>query len=126
VICEGESYSFNGLSIVSSGTYADTVAGTGGSCDTIVSLELTVHPIANENIIATFCPGGSYDFNGTTLTAAGVYTDTLTTVNGCDSIITLTLTEDAYQTSSISAVICEGDSYTFNGETLISGGTYVD
>src|SRR5690606_18289684 len=66
------------------------------------------------------------DFNGTTLTEAGIYTDTLATVHGCDSIITLTLTEDAYQSSSIIAEICEGESYPFNGLSLTSSGSYAD
>lgn len=36
------------------------------------------------------CPGGSYNFNGTDITAAGTYKDTLQTYYGCDSIIELT------------------------------------
>lgn len=35
----------------------------------------------------TICPGGNYTINGHTYTAAGLYTDTLYTASGCDSIV---------------------------------------
>ena len=43
-ICEGELYDFNGNNLSTTGTYVDTVVGTNG-CDSIVTLELIVHPI---------------------------------------------------------------------------------
>ena len=66
------------------------------------------------SITDSFC--GVYDFNGTILSLPGTYYDTLTSVQGCDSIITLNLTNSvAYGTDYISAC----DSYTW-----IDGNTY--
>src|SRR5690606_14046991 len=85
-----------------------------------------VHPAVTTSINGSFCPGGSYSFGGTIITEAGIYHDTLTTVNGCDSIITLTLTEDSYQTATITASVCDGESYMFKGTAITAGGIYVD
>jgi hypothetical protein len=77
---------------------------------------------SSSSISASVC--GSYNFNGTTLTASGIYKDTLTNAAGCDSIITLTLNMKSASSSSISASAC--GSYNFSGITLTSSGIYTD
>lgn len=65
--------------------------------------------IANfENIIyadtisQTINAGTSFNFNGRELTQTGTYTDTLQTLNGCDSLITLNLTVSSSLKESVS------------------------
>ncbi len=55
-------------------------------------IHLFVRDIRSE-ITDTICAGESYRFNARTLTATGTYIDTLTTLFGCDSIVTLKLHE---------------------------------
>ena len=43
--------------------------------------------------VAFICPDATYNFNGTLLSAPGVYFDTLTNVSGCDSVVQLTLSQ---------------------------------
>lgn len=81
-ICEGDSFLFGGQLYGSSGTYIN------GADTLILSVVLPIH----DSIYATICSGTSYNFNGATLTQAGTYYDTLQTSQGCDSILTLTLT----------------------------------
>jgi hypothetical protein len=51
-----------------------------------------VDGVNNATVVsATLCAGQSYSFNGQNLTAAGVYSATLTSSQGCDSIVQLTL-----------------------------------
>ena len=45
----------------------------------------------SSSISATICEGQTYTENGFNVSEAGVYTQNLTSVNGCDSIVTLTL-----------------------------------
>ncbi|MDR1730420.1 MAG: InlB B-repeat-containing protein, partial [Prevotellaceae bacterium] len=45
----------------------------------------------NTPIDARICAGETYEFSGKSLTASGIYYDTLTTVQGCDSIVELSL-----------------------------------
>lgn len=90
-ICFNETYDFNGTLLTSSGTYTDVLTGFNG-CDSIVVLTLTKR-IENKMTFSTsICSGGTYDFNGALLTSSGTYTDTLTSFNGCDSIVILNLT----------------------------------
>ncbi|MBQ0111773.1 MAG: fibronectin type III domain-containing protein, partial [Bacteroidales bacterium] len=113
-ICAGETYTFNGQTLTTAGTYTATLVNAAG-CDSTVTLTLTVNAASASSIEATICAGETYTFNGQPLTAAGTYTATLQNVNGCDSVVTLTLTVNAASTSSIEATICEGETYTFNG-----------
>jgi hypothetical protein len=124
-ICQGETYLFNGLNIATSGTYTDTLVSANG-CDSILTLNLSVKPVTTGSISAAICQGQSYLFNGSNLTTTGTYLDTLVNANGCDSILTLNLTVTPVTTGSISAVICQGQSYFFNGVNRTTTGTYLD
>jgi hypothetical protein len=124
-ICEGESYVFFGETLTAAGVYQETLP-TANGCDSIVELSLTVHPVHTTPLAASICEGESYDFFGETLTAAGVYQETLPTANGCDSIVELSLTVHPVHTTPLAASICEGESYVFFGETLTAAGVYRD
>jgi gliding motility-associated-like protein len=89
-ICAGNSYSFNGRTLTTPGNYYDTLTNAGG-CDSIVTLILQVNVILMTNLTQTICEGSSINFNGQNITAAGLYTDTLTGSAGCDSVVYLTL-----------------------------------
>ncbi|QQR97860.1 MAG: gliding motility-associated C-terminal domain-containing protein [Sphingobacteriales bacterium] len=126
-ICQGQSYTFNGQSLIGSGIYLDTITSLVTSCDSIVRLTLTVNDIDTGNITAAICQGQSYTFNGQSLTVSNTYLDTITSlVTSCDSIVRLTLTVNTIDTSNISASICTGKTYTFNGQALAVSGTYLD
>jgi Leucine-rich repeat (LRR) protein len=120
-ICSG--FTYNGYS--TTGTYVDTLMSSNG-CDSIVNLTLTVNPTFITQLFDTICSNSSFNFYGINLTAAGNYTDTLTTVNGCDSIIMLALTVNPAYTHSTNASICSGSTYNFYGVNLNSSGTYTD
>jgi len=79
------------------------------------------------NLADDFCAGDSYLFNGNLLTSAGTYVDTFTLAGGCDSTISLTLSEQAAVVVTYSANICTGDSITVNGSDYYSTtGVYYD
>jgi hypothetical protein len=93
-ICQGSSYNFNGNNLSSAGTFNDTLIGMAvHGCDSIVTLVLSVYPVATGSTIQAICPGSSYTLGSNTYTSSGVYSDTLSgaTINGCDSIVTLDL-----------------------------------
>ena len=89
-ICNGNTYSFGGHVLSTSGFYRDTLASSSG-CDSIVNLYLTIFPII-DSMSQTVCQGTPYHFGSHDLTTSGVYTDTFPSVLGCDSsIVTVTL-----------------------------------
>ena len=124
-ICFGQSVVFNGISRAQSGAYLDTLVNLAG-CDSFLTLNLTVRPQITGSITQTVCFGGSTTFNGATLTQSGVFKDTLTSITGCDSILTLTFTVRPRIATSINQPICNGSAITFNGQTITTAGTYLD
>ncbi len=122
-ICVGSSYTFNGQTYTTAGTYLAFLTNSVG-CDSIATLNLTVNQATSSLSNASICNGLSYTFNGQTYTSAGTYLTFLTNAAGCDSVATLNLTLVQPTISSINISICEGASYSFNGHTYTSSGTY--
>ena len=126
-ICMGEGYEFANNTLSVAGTYYDTIL-VDGLCDSLVQLDLTVLPDVFSITYADICEGESYLFNGDFYLAAGEYSDTLfnATTNGCDSIIVLDLSVHTPSSEELEVSICEGQSYTFNGQELSQTDVYVD
>ena len=122
-ICYGTNYNFNGRILTTNGIYNDTLPA-GGTCDSIVTLHLTVYPAAGSSISATICANSTYSFYGSTLSTSGTYYHTLHTIHNCDSVITLYLTVNSPIRTGIHAGICNGSTYFFNGQNLNTSGTY--
>ncbi len=74
---------------------------------------------------ANICLNSSYVFNGKSYTTTGVYTDTLVSVFGCDSLDILNLKVNSPTVAPIiNQTICQGDSVVFHGTTCKTIGTY--
>ena len=124
-ICSNEAYDFHGRDLTQAGTYSDTLQTVNG-CDSVIILTLAVNPVATTPLSATICSNETYDFHGRDLTHAGIYSDTLQTINGCDSVIVLTLSVNPIATTPLSATICSNETYNFHGRDLTHAGTYRD
>ena len=123
-ICQGQTYTENGFNVSEAGVYTQNLQTING-CDSIVTLTLNVNPIYNTELTATICQGQVYAENNFNVSEAGVYTQTLTSVNGCDSIVTLTLNVNPIFNTELSATICEGQVYTENGFNVSEAGVYM-
>ncbi|MBK7426631.1 MAG: gliding motility-associated C-terminal domain-containing protein [Saprospiraceae bacterium] len=122
-ICEGENFQFNGRFLSDSGMYIDTLS-TAHGCDSIIVVDLNTIPTYEMEYNTSICEGDSYDFNGTVLSQAGTYADSLQTEFGCDSIILLTLNIIQTTSDTTLASICQGETYLYNGVSYGSSGTY--
>ncbi len=78
------------------------------------------------NLQANICQGDSYSFFSQTLTTIGDYSELLTTINGCDSLINLHLDVLNTSSSSITVSACEQYTWAENGQTYVTGGVYTD
>ncbi|MBR1769048.1 MAG: leucine-rich repeat domain-containing protein [Bacteroidales bacterium] len=86
------SYDFYGEELTESGTYTHAIPLTAKK-DFLISLDLTILPQPEPDTLEeSIDMGETYDFNGTELTSAGTYTDTIVDANGCDVVTVLTLT----------------------------------
>jgi gliding motility-associated-like protein len=66
----------------------------------------------------------TYTWNGNVFDSTGIYVDTLTSIIGCDSIVTLNLTIYNNSVSYDTIGVCYG--INWNGTYLDSNGTYID
>jgi gliding motility-associated-like protein len=111
-ICQGGNYTFGTQNLTASGNYSRTIQTVAG-CDSIINLTLTVNPVLSSSSSMNLCQGQTTLFFGQTLSGTGIYTHTLQTVAGCDSVVTLNLT--VYPIPAIpvlsgnSPVECPGD-----------------
>jgi len=88
------SYTDNALNsgdVITCALTGNAVCDTSGTVNSN-TLTITVNNVYNTAVSEAICPGETYTFYGTPLHAAGTYSHTLTSVGGCDSTITLTLT----------------------------------
>ena len=125
VICEGQSYQFQGSSYSNQGVYSDTLQNS-NNCDSIVSLNLSVLPVFRDTIFVESCFGDVYIFRGNSLNISGYYSDTINASTGCDSIFILDLIYLPENKTLIRDTICEGAPYTFAGQIIDSSGVYID
>ena len=79
----------------------------------------------SSELSAVFCAGETYAFNGRRIAEAGVYRDTLSTAEGCDSIVQLTLEMAVPEVDSMEVKIFEGGSFRFGGRAYRQAGSYL-
>lgn len=124
-ICPGTTYTFEGEELTASGAYEKTLKNIDGSDSTVI-LELTVLDSIHTELKDTVCSGPSYLFGTQLLTQSGIYTETFTSVSGCDSIVTLDLTINKSYYVELSDTIFEGETYQFGNLLLSESGVYKD
>ena len=143
----GASYLWNdgtttsSITVANGGAYSVTVTDANG-CSNTASTSVTVNPLPNIviNGNSSFCQGGS-----TTLTAtgadsylwstgssnasipvynAGSYSVTGTSAAGCTNSASVTVAVNPVYNIPVTESICQGNSYNFFGQNLVSSGTY--
>ncbi|MDT8308799.1 MAG: gliding motility-associated C-terminal domain-containing protein, partial [Bacteroidales bacterium] len=125
-ICDNQvPYYWNGNPYLFTGIYIDTLQTIHG-CDSIVTLDLLINPTKYGTSIDTICDNQvPYIWNGNPYSATGIYTDTLQTTLGCDSIVTLDLLINPVTSSITTDSICNNQlSYTWNGINFSASGVY--
>ena len=120
-LCQSTPYVHGGSNYIAN---ADTVlhyVSTPLDCPVDSVLYLTVNMPAVSAFERTACD--STDWNGTTYTESGEFTQVLKTTKGCDSTVTMTLTVNYHTFAERSEVTC--DSLQWNAETYYEAGDYV-
>jgi gliding motility-associated-like protein len=123
-ICDNRTYKVGTNEYTTSGTYIDSFKM--GSCDSIVYTFLTVNPTYNPVIVDSFYEGGSYTYNNSTYYSTGNYKHAFSSVDGCDSIITLSLKSISFTVHNIDTIICKGDGFPFLNKVYETPGLIYD
>lgn len=122
-ICKGQTYNENGFNVDSTGIYVDSLVTVNG-CDSLIYLNLTVNPVYHDTIFATICQGDVYTDNGFIASDSGFYSQNLTSIDGCDSIVNLSLNVAIPFVDSINEQIYVGDTFTMYGFHAYTAGNY--
>lgn len=122
-ICNGQIYNFQGQAYSNTGVYTVMTTDAQG-CQTNNQLTLTVNPNLSSTVNESICQGSSISFNGQNYSSAGSFPVTLTSLTGCDSIVTLNLTVNPAPVTQLNESICSGSSFTFGNQNLIQSGQY--
>lgn len=115
--CNGDSVTFNNTAFVSDTVLVDSLT-TGTGCDSIITTTIIIEPALTGMLSTTICTGDSIIVNGTTYNANNsTGTEVFTAVNGCDSIVSISLNIIPTLTDSFTTTICDNDSLVVNGTT---------
>ncbi len=113
-LCEGDTFDFRGMRYHESGEYYDSLTTTKG-CDSIYCLYLSVHPVYDIQLSGVLCEGIPYTHGGFHVSTPGLHYQYLQSAFGCDSTVTLTLTEEKKIEGSIRVLLedCSTHGYSF-------------
>ncbi|MGB3547457.1 MAG: gliding motility-associated C-terminal domain-containing protein [Saprospiraceae bacterium] len=104
------------------GNYRDTISSLTG-CDTIYEYIVTGLNVPMVAATIDTCPGAVLSYGGQPIPAGTTATVSLTAANGCDSLITLTVTPDLTYATALRLAACDGELATYNGTSLAIGDT---
>jgi hypothetical protein len=122
-ICQGQSIIVGGTTYQSTGTYTRRLQTING-CDSTLTLNLTVVPLADTIIYREICEGDSIVVAGNTYQQTGLYQNTLHSGSGCEYTITLNLKVNRVFELNRSASICQGDSIRLGSQVFKNSGNY--
>jgi gliding motility-associated-like protein len=127
-ICQGTTYQTpSGKILLSGGLYYDTIPNSKG-CDSIITIQLYIKNNSGSSVNSTICQNQNYILpSGNTVNQSGIYIDTLTNYNGCDSIVKTYLTVLKMNRDTVYASICDNVLYQLpNGSSTNVAGIYTD
>ena len=124
-ICDGNSYVVGSSTYTNPGNYTDTLQTT-NLCDSIVYTNLSINASIYISNYDTICNGQSIIVGVNLYNQSGVYTDTLTSSNGCDSLITTNLLVKTNVNFTQNIIICQNDGVQVGTNYYTQNGTYLD
>jgi len=124
VLCAGDSILLDDW-VSQPGSFPLTLPAANG-CDSIVAVQVILLDTFVFIQPLDICAGDSALILGQWETVSGLYTDTLTAANGCDSVLGWQLTVRPLSVLDITLELCAGDSAFVGGAWQTQPGLYID
>lgn len=124
-ICDNQTLAFFDTVLNTTGDYLHK-GTTQNGCDSSVTMHLLVAQRAYTDDTRTVCDSMTWIDNVTYFRDTAEVKDTLATVFGCDSTVTLYLTVHHSTYSQTIDTFCQGSQYQFRDHLLDEGGYYAD
>ena len=123
--CRKGSYIWHDSVITDSGFYRFLTTGSIG-CDSISHLNLSIADTYTIDYYDSICANASYSWQGRTISDEGLYVDTITSADGCDTITSLHLSVIPLNQAVIFDTACLSTTYFWNGHSFTTEGVYID
>ncbi len=120
--CAGTTYDYNGT-MINAGVTEQFDFTTVNGCDSTVIVTVSELSTTPGNEIFSACSGEGIIYEGTTMLAGSTQDFTLLSAQGCDSIVTVTVTEILPLSMIETYNVCADESYDYNGKMLSAGTT---
>lgn len=118
-----DDYLWNGQTYTESGVYSYQTETSSG-CDSIAYLDLNIVPMIPAQIDDYLCNNEPVTINNVTYSQVGTYTQVLAGANGCDTLLSINLTQGVEPNIYQSEVICGSESVLINGISYNQAGNY--
>ncbi|MCW5925027.1 MAG: gliding motility-associated C-terminal domain-containing protein [Saprospiraceae bacterium] len=123
-VCPGALYDYNGTLIAPGQSQAFNLSNAAG-CDSIVTVVVSALPTSASALDFSTCTGTLYDYNGTLIAPGETRVFTLVNAAGCDSIVTVTVSESPSEYIVAQAFVCEGDSLLLDGVWIQANSSHI-
>tara|TARA_B100001287_G_scaffold76620_1_gene63707 strand:- start:9169 stop:13140 length:3972 start_codon:yes stop_codon:yes gene_type:complete len=118
-LCEEDSLIINGVTYNHDNLYGSDTIQSSNSCDSIINFQIEIFETTETLIFDTICYGDSIEINEVFYSSINSSSsDTLQSLNGCDSIVRVSIFERPENIKIIDSTIC------FNGDIEINGTVY--
>ncbi len=118
--CPGTTVTYNGQNLAP-GSITQYSLVTSQGCDSTVTVTVSALPTFATTLGLQACVGSSVTYNGQPLAPGSTTPFNLTSSNGCDSVVTVTVTPLPLLTSSLTLQACPGNTVAYNGQQLAPG-----
>jgi len=122
-ICIGEFFEVGDSSFFNPGNYSVSIPLNTG-CDSVVNLDLMVLIPDTTFLFETICHDSTFTVGDSIYSENGVYINSFSTSNFCDSLVKLELTVLLELITEIDSIICLGDTVSIGNSKLTETGIY--
>lgn len=123
-ICKGDSVLIRNSVYKEAGIFREIIFDSTG-CDTTLYFAIKINPTFHFTNTKVICQGDSILIHGEYQKKSAIYSDTLSSMKGCDSIESVELVVEPKMKNHLYS-ICEGDSILIHGIYRSTSGVYTD
>jgi len=124
VVCATYTVPSGDETYTTTGIYMDTIPNTLG-CDSVITVDLTVQGFTTSSFNESACISYTVPSGDETYTSSGIYMDTIPSMGGCDSIMTIDVSINT-TSATINEIACETYTVPSGDETYTTTGIYLD
>ncbi|MCA9018127.1 MAG: hypothetical protein KDA77_22585, partial [Planctomycetaceae bacterium] len=122
-LCPGDSLLIGTTLVKTPGFYPERLLSTDG-CDSILINAVQFRTIPVDTIDVPLCPGDSLLIGNTFVKTPGFYSETLATIDGCDSILVSAVEFRTITYDTVDVQLCAGDSLLIGNAFVKTPGFY--